>query len=199
MRIVPPTSAGEAAVWVLPLPRAYDRGSRRYAARALLRDVLATETGMAPAIWQFATEPSGRPCVVAPSLDRMRVSISYGHEALALAASERLDIGVDIEPLEPVGRGEIPWSELSAGERARLEHLPARERYACFVHMWTLKEAFAKCSRQGASLAFSALETALDPPGIAGPGGMVGLHQQDVEVGGRRHALAICTQAPAEQ
>ena len=164
-------------------------------ARELLRAVLAAETGTPPESWRFAAGASGRPRVVEPSFDRMKFSLSYGDDTVAIAISERLDVGVDIEPLVPVGSSEIPWSELSPRERARLERLRTRERYACFVRMWTLKEAFAKCSGQGAALAFSTVETTLEPPSIGIPGGVVPLHSQDVEVDGRRHALAVCTQA----
>ena len=109
---------------------------------------------------------------------------------------ERLDIGVDIEPLEPVGSCRDPLERaLAATSGAGSSSLPARERYACFVRMWTLKEAFAKCTGQGASLGFSAIETTLDPPGIAGADLVV--HQGDVTIGDRRHSLTVCgTSAP---
>jgi 4'-phosphopantetheinyl transferase len=193
---VPATAAAAAKVWVFPLP---DGRGRRDAARALLRTVLSAETGTPPESWRFATEPSGRLRVVRPSLDRMRVSLSYGHDAVALALSESHEVGVDIEPLVPVGSAEIPWSELSPHEQLRLRDLPAHERYARFAWLWTLKEAFAKCSGHGAALAFAGLETALEAPGIVTPAGIVPVRLEEVEIDGRRHALAVCTRLSSTQ
>jgi phosphopantetheinyl transferase len=187
------SAAGEATVWLFPLPRCRDRG----AGRALLRTVLSAtvDDGTPPERWRFATEPFGRPRVVEPSPERVRFSVSYGHDAVAVAVSRRHDVGVDIEPLVPPRVAEIPWSELCPAERVLLRDTPPHERYERFVRMWTLKEAFAKCAGRGAFLSFSAIETTLDPPGVAG----LTLHQGEVEVGGRRHALAVCMPATVRQ
>ena len=86
----------------------------------------------------------GRPMILKPA-EAMFCSVSARGELAALALSPH-PVGVDIEPLDP---GDIPWAAFAREEAADLRVLPATERLAGSLRLWTLKEAFLKARGSG--------------------------------------------------
>jgi phosphopantetheinyl transferase len=178
--------------------RAPERREARALGRGLLRCVLTAETGgaVAPTDWHFVAGPWGKPAAVGP-VPAPSFSVTYGDEVMAVATSRTHDLGVDLEPVEPVRTADIPWPQLCEREQVVLRGLAGGERYERFVRMWTLKEAFTKCLGVGASLDFAWVETAFAPPRVksrptdAARGREFGFLQQRATIDGRRHFLAL--------
>lgn len=136
-----------------------NRRSAYVASRALLRATL-TEIGggvVPPAAWEFAPGAHGKPHVSAPQGAGMHFSLSYTTTLIAIAASRRLELGVDIETV-PSTMSEVPWQVLTAAERQFIRTLPVSEQFAEFLNIWTLKEAYTKYLGVGASLDFRKVE-----------------------------------------
>lgn len=136
-----------------------NRRSAYVASRALLRAALTEANGglVPPAAWEFAAGAHGKPYVAAPQGAGMHFSLSYTATLIAIAASRKLELGVDIETV-PSTVSEVPWQVLTAAERQFIRTLPVREQFAEFLNIWTLKEAYTKYLGLGASLDFRRVE-----------------------------------------
>ena len=129
------------------------------ASRALLRATLtATSKGVVPpAAWTFGTGPYGKPYVTSPEGIGMNFSLSYTPTLIAVAVSQKLEIGVDIEAV-PATISEVPWQVLTQAERQFIRTLPEAEQFTEFLNIWTIKEAYTKYLGVGASLDFRKVE-----------------------------------------
>lgn len=135
------------------------RRSAYTASRGLLRAALtaASKGVVAPEVWQFGTGPYGKPYVTSPEGIGMHFSLSYTTTLIAIAVSQKLEIGVDIEAV-PASMGEVPWQVLTQAERQFIRTLPEAEQFAEFLNIWTIKEAYTKYLGVGASLDFRKVE-----------------------------------------
>lgn len=133
------------------------------ASRGLLRAALtaASKGVVPPEAWRFGAGPHGKPHVVSPEGIGMRFSISYTPRLIAIAVSQRLEIGVDIEAV-PATATEVPWQVLTQAERQYLRTLPEAGRFAEFLNIWTIKEAYTKYLGVGASLDFRKVEVSTE-------------------------------------
>jgi 4'-phosphopantetheinyl transferase len=136
-----------------------NRRNAYIASRGLLR---ATLTGfakgvVAPAAWEFGLAAFGKPYVTSPEGIGMRFSLSYTTTLIAIAVSQKFELGVDIEAV-PAGMSEVPWQVLTQAERQFIRTLPEPEQFAEFLNIWTIKEAYTKYLGVGASLDFRKVE-----------------------------------------
>ncbi len=121
--------------------------------------------GRPPCEWRFSRTELGKLTILDPAGSGLDVSISHTEHVVALAVSDTHNVGVDVEPTS-YDEDPVVWSSLTPAERVRLEATPAADRPAQFLRMWTLKEAYVKCTGAGASRDFERLDTSFDPPAV---------------------------------
>lgn len=136
-----------------------NRRSAYVASRGLLRATLtAYSKGVVPpTAWAFGTGVHGKPYVTSPEGAQMRFSVSYTTTLIAIAVSQKFELGVDIETV-PSTMSDIPWQVLTQAERQFIRTVPEAEQFAEFLNIWTLKEAYTKYLGVGASLDFRKVE-----------------------------------------
>jgi 4'-phosphopantetheinyl transferase len=124
--------------------------------RGALRAILARYLGIAPAHVPL----TGRPCTscggghgkpaLAPPLDALGFNVAHTSDSLVVAVAQGREIGVDLEPRSAGARlEECAGAWLSPREEEQLAGLPASERPAGLVRLWTLKEAYLKARGTG--------------------------------------------------
>lgn len=163
------------------------------AAHTLLRHLLSRYLPGAPAAWCFVANPHGRPDLhPAAALGGgalrhpLRFSLSHTAGLVAVAVGWGWDVGVDVEKLRPgLEVDAVSPALLSALEQRWYGALPAADREAAFLGLWTMKESLLKAL--GVGIGEDLQQIALMPgwrsaravlaglPGLrkAGPGGMV--------------------------
>jgi 4'-phosphopantetheinyl transferase len=115
-----------------------DRGAY-VAAHAMLRALVARESGLAPEDIELKHDASGRPFVA--QLPQLHVSLSRSGDAVACAVCPSTPVGIDIERIDgkPVDAG------LLGAFVVTLEAVTARQ----FFFQWTALEAFWKARGTG--------------------------------------------------
>lgn len=142
----------------------FDRDRQRFvAARRLVRMVLGTRLGVAPAALRFGQGPHGKPHVIAPDLP-IRFNLSHSGPFAILAVSVGLPVGVDIERVNPA----LDWMPLSRGLLAGAEHrqivgMAASDRLEGFFACWVRKESVVKALGLGLTHPLDAFEVTVDP------------------------------------
>ena len=116
----------------------------RYACtRAALRQILAQEYGLSPAL-QIVHSASGKPMLADADSTGLAFNVSHSGARALIAVTRAGQVGVDIErsiPLELAGLAELVCTPQ---ERARLSRLPVAEQHAEFFRLWVGKEAVLK-------------------------------------------------------
>jgi len=132
------------------------------ASRGILREVLGSALGIAPADVVFRYAPHGKPFV-----DGLRFNISHSG-GRALIALAQVEVGADIELPKPRRTDDIARRFFAPGENARLFSISAPDaRRAEFFRLWTCKEAFLKVTGEGLSRSTRSYEIELLPEGGA--------------------------------
>lgn len=127
------------------------------AAHGLLRRALSERVpAVAPSQWQFVSAAGGRPELAAPfRATGLRFSLSHAPGAVACVVTQEAACGIDIESLtREIDVVALAKRTTSAAEREALQALPATERGALFLRLWTLKEAYTKAIGRGLSTPF---------------------------------------------
>ena len=137
----------------------FDDDAHRYtAAHGWLRLVLGSAMGLPPADVPLTSGP-GKPSVAGAGGPHFRRSHA-GY--LALIAVAGREVGVDVEPLASGDR----WASVAdvactPQESAALHALPAADRRAAFVRLWTAKEAYLKATGTGLAVEPDSVEVDL--------------------------------------
>lgn len=131
----------------------------KYAAGALL--------DADPVDLELARHPNGRPYL--RGFGRFEITLSHTGRTVAVGLSGLGPIGVDVEqPGRPAYAAGLAENVCTPGERSALDRLPARDRNAALIRLWTLKEAYSKALGLGARLPFRSFGfTAPDGGGVA--------------------------------
>jgi phosphopantetheinyl transferase len=119
------------------------------------------EWRIAPQDWHFQTTPLGKPVISGP-LPQISFSISHADTVIIVAASPKLQLGVDVECIDQDLEESIVADFCSLRERAILLRYRQPQRTREFIRLWTRKEAYAKLLGCGHSIEFSSIEC-LDP------------------------------------
>ena len=128
------------------------------AARVFLRSVLSVYSTIAPADWQFETNPWGRPRIATPTAPAgLTFNLSHKPGCVACLTGHARALGVDVEDtaanrphvLELVDRF------FSPSEARAVKALPAERQADRFYELWTLKESYIKARAMGLSLGLS--------------------------------------------
>jgi 4'-phosphopantetheinyl transferase len=125
--------------------------SRWVAARGLLRRILATYVGDAPARLRFGYEARGKPFL--RDYPDLQFNLSHAADLLVVAVARGRRVGVDVEaaPTEAV-IDQISPLVLSVPEKAELRGANGPDRRKRFAQIWTRKEAYIKAEGCGLSL-----------------------------------------------
>lgn len=139
------------------------RRSAYVASRGLLRATLTSFSKgvVPPSAWAFGTGPYGKPYVTSPEGAGMHFSLSYTTTLIAIAVSQKYELGVDVETV-PGTVSEVPWQVLTQAERQFIRTIPEAEQFAEFLNIWTIKEAYTKYLGTGASLDFRKVEVSTE-------------------------------------
>jgi 4'-phosphopantetheinyl transferase len=93
----------------------------------------------------------------------IQFSISHTSDYVAVALSDN-EIGIDIEHLR-LGKHHIARRFFTDEENNYLSRLPLSDFDVAFTKLWTLKEAYAKCTGTGISGSFNS--TTIDLPSLS--------------------------------
>ena len=131
----------------------YEDAQRFLAGRAFLRIALGTVLAVPPREIAFSAGAFGKPTLAVTGIDRLRFSLSRTSQTIALALTERLDVGVDIEHLER-GPDVAQQAEIfcDVRELEAMAAMPVARRVDRLIQTWTLKEAFLKAKGVGLSM-----------------------------------------------
>lgn len=118
----------------------------------------------------LAYKIGGRPYL--RGLDQIDVSLTHTDDLIAVGVSRNGRIGVDAEPAERTISFDLMQEHVcTPAERAELQRLPAAERTAELLRLWTLKEAYTKALGQGLRLGFTEFGFGVENGGLLAPDG----------------------------
>lgn len=195
-----------------------DDAARFALGRVLLREAVATDTGLAPSDVRIGLSPRGRPRLVGfpggrpsgsgarpgsladpfadpaaePSVPPPHISIAHAGNLVGVALAHGWEVGLDLEPLAAASP-DLATLACTPRERSRLAGLRPRVVAETALVAWTLKEAFAKLV--GAGLAIDPARTDLSR--IAGRPG-VGLWTALVALADGPYWVAVATRGPVD-
>ena len=147
-----------------PLPLSTDDRARYVGAHAAARAILARYLAAAPSAVPFSILPSGKPVLSSPHSD-WRFNLSHSGRASLIVVARSLDVGADIESVNP----SFPFVEIasrffSPREASAVSSAPPSARADLFYRLWTSKEACLKATGRGLS--------GLDDLNLLGPSGL---------------------------
>jgi 4'-phosphopantetheinyl transferase len=157
-----------------------DRQRRFTAGRAQLRRILSRYTGMAPADVPLRTAPNGRPEAACAAAGVPAFSVSHSGDVMLVLVAAAKKAGIDIEVIRPRKITGIIGRYYTDRECRALAALPEGGWWRGFYRIWTLHEAWCKCSGKPViairgqlevRLACEAGET-IESAGIAGTAGL---------------------------
>lgn len=136
------------------------------AAHALLRAELSRRAGPAPQEWRFAATALGKPFLLDPPRD-LRFSLTHTRGMVAVAVTDGLEIGVDVESEDRRAESmKLAERFFAREEIALLRAVEGDARREMFFAIWTLKEAVVKATGQGLSRALDSFAVSPDPPRV---------------------------------
>jgi 4'-phosphopantetheinyl transferase len=146
---------------------AFEKDRRAYvAAHALLRAKLSERAGGAPQDWRFAAAVHGKPHLVDAPRD-LRFSLTHTRDRVAVAISEGVEIGVDVESASRRAESlKLTERFFAPEEAAFLRALDGDARREAFFAIWTLKEAVVKATGLGLAGGLDGFAISLDPLGL---------------------------------
>ena len=149
---------------------AFDEDRQAYvAAHALLRFALSQQAGGPPQNWRFATAERGKPYLIDPPRD-LRFSMTHTRGMVAVAVTEGVEIGVDVEPANRRAESmKLADRFFAPEETAMLRALEGDARRDAFFAIWTLKEAVVKATGEGLARGLDSFTIFLDPPRVTMP------------------------------
>lgn len=120
--------------------------------RALVKTVLADKLGISPHQVNIQLHPNGKPFVQGSKA--VYFNLTHSADVIILAMTEEGEIGVDIEQVDR----EFEWMRVdSVLDLSEIEWIKEKELtdsssvYQRFFQIWTLKEAYIKCTGEGMS------------------------------------------------
>lgn len=136
----------------------------RYArAHGLLRLLLSRYVGCPPYDLIFSEGSHGKPSLA--NSQGLNFSLSHTDDAIAVAISKGVEIGVDIERIKSIQeRDELVNRFFSLDESILYQSLPSEKQEQAFFRMWTRKEAFVKGLGLGLSYPLESFSVGVEVP-----------------------------------
>jgi len=129
--------------------------------RAPLRAVLAAYLGTTPEQVTLTDGEHGRPALATGHDPSLGFNWSHSGGQALIAIGRHIAPGIDLECLRPRARAlEIAERYFSTDEATALAALPAAERSAAFLELWTAKEAVLKALGRGIAFGLNRLSIA---------------------------------------
>jgi len=128
--------------------------------RGLLRKTLSQYLDTAPDQIRFIYGPHGKPYLENNSLD-LQFNVSHSADLAVFALTAHLEIGVDIEKMEPDFNEGVAKRFFSPTEYAQLMALSSDEKMKGFYQIWSKKEAIIKALGQGVFLSLTDFSVSL--------------------------------------
>ena len=123
------------------------------AAHTLKRFALATRFGGNPAMWNFLDGTHGKPRLSnPPDGTDPRFNLSHTPGLVAVAVSDGIELGLDVEALDPTHADLDTAHAFAHPTELRLLDPNAPDFIPAFYRLWTRKEALAKATGLGLSL-----------------------------------------------
>jgi 4'-phosphopantetheinyl transferase len=141
----------------------FDADRRRFAwTRGVLRALLASYVGCAPARIHFGAGPHGK-LHLDPACDGLRFNVSHSHEWALIALARDRDLGVDVEHHRPLRHDlfAIASRFFAPAEVAALRALDRDAQEPAFYRIWSRKEAYIKATGQGVSAGLDTFEVSI--------------------------------------
>lgn len=133
--------------------------------RGALRAILSRYLNISSHILRFDYNPYGKPSlIVAQGGNTLRFNVSHSRGMALIAITKNLDIGVDIEGINPnFSCLEIAEKFFSPLENSVLRSLPEHLQATAFFTCWTRKEAYIKAVGKGLSIPLNQFDVSLAP------------------------------------
>ncbi|HTU43816.1 MAG TPA: 4'-phosphopantetheinyl transferase superfamily protein [Bryobacteraceae bacterium] len=132
-------------------------------AHGMLRNILASYLGLAPAALEFSYNQQGKPRL-ADTGCRLRFNLSHSGTLGACAVAADCDLGVDIEHMRQMADlFDIARRFFSPEECGDLEAVPHDQQQPAFFNCWTRKEAYIKAVGGGLSIPLESFRVSLAP------------------------------------
>ncbi|MDR2250123.1 4'-phosphopantetheinyl transferase superfamily protein [Acinetobacter sp.] len=135
--------------------------------RALTKSVLADRLGISPHKINIQLQPNGKPFIQGSK--PAYFNLSHSADVIVLAVCEEGEIGVDVERVDQ----EFDWMRVdSVLAPSEIEWIQENEQidpfgvYQRFFQIWTLKEAYIKCTGHGMSSHLKKLNFHVSPEHI---------------------------------
>ena len=133
--------------------------------RGALRAILSRYLNISSHILRFDYNPYGKPSlIVTQGGNTLRFNVSHSRGIALIAITKNLDIGVDIEGINPnFSCLEIAEKFFSPLENSVLRSLPEHLQATAFFTCWTRKEAYIKAVGKGLSIPLNKFDVSLAP------------------------------------
>lgn len=134
----------------------------------LLRLILARYLAIAPADITFALNQHSKPQLANAALD-LQFNLSHSDDAVAIAVTNGIAVGVDIEKLQADTKLDVAERFFNPAEINALKALAPAAQAEMFYRLWSKKEAVMKADGKGFALLHNAFSVSLDtaPENIA--------------------------------
>ena len=178
----------EIHLWFYP---SWEGSTRAVAESPVMRDLLASYLGSAPADLLIERDSHGKPRLAGA---RLQFNVSHSAGAVLVGVSHAQPLGVDLE----LSRRSRPVLDLARryfdpGETAALMDLPESRQQAAFLGLWSCKEAMLKAQGRGIAFGLHRVVFALD----AATGAVTRLQALDGEVAAEWSIQRLCPAAGA--
>jgi 4'-phosphopantetheinyl transferase len=156
--------------------------------RTLLAGCLSQQLGFPLKPPELALSPQGRPLL--SEAPHVQFSISHTGDLVALALSDRAQVGIDLERTrDGLNFADLAERIFSPGELEIFRALPSTEQPPAFFQAWTGKEACLKATGQGIAQGMAEVSVPLRPPSSVQP--IVNRHDGDQPQPWRIQALRL--------
>ncbi len=127
--------------------------------RSALRLILARYLNVVPDEIKLDYSKTGKPFIAGSTLESdIRFNLSHSGRWMLLGICEGVEVGVDIEKIQPLNQTWALGHLFSEQERNTIRQLQGNEKDLAFFSAWTKKEALAKASGKGLSGYFTAVQ-----------------------------------------
>jgi 4'-phosphopantetheinyl transferase len=160
--------------------------SRRYCTRRILGEYLSCEAGEV----SFVAGAHGKPFLSPAHNSDLQFNLSHSEDIAVLGVAHGLELGVDVERLNPIIEG-VAQHFFSRAEITALSTMSPERANLGFYECWTGKEAFVKAHGAGLSIPLSSFDVAF------GPGTQSAFLRIDVDEGDDANAWRLWRFEPA--
>ncbi|WP_239590838.1 4'-phosphopantetheinyl transferase family protein [Vitreimonas flagellata] len=137
----------------------FDKDRFRFGqSHARMRALLGAHLGVGPSDLSFGENAHGKPLLAGGPF----FNLSHSHNLAALAISDDLDLGLDVEHVRAIEGPQIARRFFSPQECAALNAYAGPEYENAFYRCWTRKEAYVKAQGEGLGIPLDSFDVTID-------------------------------------